>query len=82
MTDVRPEKVLTVPNGVEARFAPAGDDDMARVRERYGLERPYVLFVGTIGSRKNLVRLVEAFAGSRDLREVELVLAGGPGGPR
>ncbi len=79
VTDVSPEKVFTVPNGVEARFAPAGEGDVAQIRERYGLERPYVLFVGTIGSRKNLVRLVEAFAGSGALRGVELVLAGGPG---
>ncbi len=78
-TDVRPEKVFTVPNGVEARFVPASEGDVAQVRGRYGLERPYVLFVGTVGSRKNLVRLVEAFAGSRELRGVELVLAGGPG---
>ena len=79
VTDVSPEKVFTVPNGVEARFAPAGAEEMAGVRERYGLERPYVLCVGTIGSRKNLVRLVEAFAGSRELKGMELVLAGGPG---
>ncbi len=79
MTDVGLDKVFVVPNGVEARFAPAGESDVARVRERYGLKRPYVLFVGTISSRKNLVRLVEAFAGSRFLDGVELVLAGGWG---
>ena len=58
-TDVEPGKVFTSSYGLEARFAPAGIEEQARVRERYGLGRPYVLFVGTIGLRKNLVRLVE-----------------------
>ena len=78
-TDVEPGKVFTSSYGLEARFAPAGIEEQARVRERYGLGRPYVLFVGTIGLRKNLVRLVEAFAGSKVLKGFELVLVGGWG---
>ena len=45
--------------------------------------RPYVLAVGTVEPRKNLVRLVEAFGrlGRRD-RDLHLVLAGPPGTDR
>lgn len=35
---------------------------MRRVREKYGLRGEYVLYVGTIEPRKNLARLVSAFA--------------------
>ncbi len=54
---------------------------LAAVRSRYGLERPFVLALGTLEPRKNLPRLIEAFAalppGVRDAHE--LVLAGGKG---
>ena len=51
------------------------------VRQRYGLARPYALYVGTIQPRKNLVRLVAAYAKLRKQQHIEwdLVLAGGRG---
>jgi glycosyltransferase involved in cell wall biosynthesis len=49
-----------VPLGVDARFAGAVASDVPR---RYGLERGYVLAVGTVEPRKNLPRLVRAFLG-------------------
>ena len=50
-------------------------------RERLGLERPFVLALGTIEPRKNLERLIEAYAGlPAELRErYELCLAGAVG---
>jgi glycosyltransferase involved in cell wall biosynthesis len=50
------ERVRHVPLGVDAR--PPADADGAR--RRFGLDRPYLLFVGTLEPRKNLPRLVEA----------------------
>jgi glycosyltransferase involved in cell wall biosynthesis len=55
--------------------APAEAD---RVRTAYGLERPFVLFVGTIEPRKNLGRLLEAFARLGDV-DADLVLVGPTG---
>lgn len=47
---------------------------------KYGLRRPYFLYLGTLQPRKNLVRLVEAFAASRLHQEgYTLVLAGKQG---
>ena len=37
-------------------------DDLDEVRGRLGLDRPFVLAVGTLEPRKNLVRLIEAWA--------------------
>jgi glycosyltransferase involved in cell wall biosynthesis len=53
----------------------ASDADLARVRAAYSLDRPFVLSVGTIEPRKNIPRLVEAFAALDD-RELDLVLVG------
>ncbi len=60
---VPPSKIRVVHLGVDERFHPLADaEHIARVRQRYGLNRPYILYVGTLQPRKNLVRLIEAFA--------------------
>jgi glycosyltransferase involved in cell wall biosynthesis len=54
---------------------------LAATRARYDLQRPFVLALGTLEPRKNLPRLIEAFAalppGLRDTHQ--LVLAGAAG---
>ena len=64
-----PARVHTVHNGIAARFRPVPD---ATVPRRYGLERPYVLAVGTIEPRKNLPLLLAA---ARRLNRPELDIA-------
>ncbi len=53
------------------------DTDM----ERFGIDRPFALFVGTLEPRKNLNRLLEAYSllGSNLRKDILLVLAGGQG---
>jgi glycosyltransferase involved in cell wall biosynthesis len=48
------------------------------VRARYGLARPYALYVGTIQPRKNVCRLIEAYSRLPD-PGWDLVVAGGRG---
>jgi glycosyltransferase involved in cell wall biosynthesis len=56
-------KIEVVPHGVDARFRPVSDaEQLGRVRERYGTGPSYVLCVGTVQPRKNLLRLIEAWA--------------------
>jgi glycosyltransferase involved in cell wall biosynthesis len=47
---------------LEAAAAPAVVPDPGGVAQRLGLDRPYVLSVGTLEPRKNLGRLVEAWS--------------------
>jgi glycosyltransferase involved in cell wall biosynthesis len=68
-------KLRHVPLGV--RVEPAGAADIGRVRERYGLSGPYVLWTGTVEPRKNLRGLLAAFA--RLDVDAELVLVGPKG---
>ncbi len=77
-----PAKVVAIPNGVGDAFRPLPDAG-ARVRERFGIDRPYVLCVGALQPRKNVPLAIEAYArlmgrGS----ECELVVAGGDRGGR
>jgi glycosyltransferase involved in cell wall biosynthesis len=68
-----PEGITVVPNGVDERFSPSAD--AGPVRRAHGLEKPYVLIVGTRIARKNLAALAEAARRLTGLG-VELVSAG------
>jgi glycosyltransferase involved in cell wall biosynthesis len=70
------DRLRLLPWGVRAR--PLDEGEAASVVRRYGLERPYVLFSGTIEQRKNVVRLLHAFE-RLERTDVDLVLAGPPG---
>jgi len=65
------EKVAVVPEACPPGFAPLSDREAGRaVARRYGLDGPYLISLGTLHPRKNLVRLLEAFALAR--REARL----------
>lgn len=65
-----------VPWGV--RVSDPSADDVADVRRRFGLDRDYVVIVGTLEPRKNLAGLLEAWR-ILDRDEVELVVVGPEG---
>ncbi len=70
---VAPERMRVIAPGVDLeRF---GSLEPARARARYGLERPFVLAVGTVSERKNLAAL-EAAAGALNARGLDVVVAG------
>lgn len=74
------ERVQTVYCGVEPHFTPLPTAEVEAFREQKGLPRRFVLFLGTIEPRKNIVRLIEAFASLADrFREVDLIIAGAKG---
>ncbi|MDI7276139.1 MAG: glycosyltransferase family 1 protein [Anaerolineae bacterium] len=77
---VAPGKITVVYPGLDPALTRAEPAAQEAVRLRYRLRRPYVLYLGTIQPRKNLARLVEAFARLPvELGNVDLVLAGGTG---
>jgi len=55
---IAPERIRHVPLGVARATVDAAT--VMTMRRRYGLERRYLLFVGTLEPRKNLARLVAA----------------------
>jgi glycosyltransferase involved in cell wall biosynthesis len=78
-----PEQNITVIYEAPRRFFHVLPDvDLrARLRRRFGLERDYVLFAGTIEPRKNVPTLLSAFQQLLDHYhpDVDLALAGAPG---
>ncbi|MGD1996119.1 MAG: glycosyltransferase family 1 protein [Anaerolineae bacterium] len=71
-------RVDVICHGVDSEFHPRSPEEVRAFRERRGLPERFLLFVGTLEPRKNLVRLVEAFARLRE-PGLKLVLAGGRG---
>ncbi len=76
------ERVRAIYHGVSGIFwDEAVEGSFATVQERFGIRRPYILFVSTVQPNKNVVRLLEAFDLLRrgELRGWQLVVGGQPG---
>jgi len=74
-----PKSIVVTPLAPNERFKPQPPEEVERVRRKYRLFAPYILFVGTVEPRKNLVTLVRAFAAVvKDFPHL-LVLAGARG---
>ena len=75
---LRPEKITVIHSGIAAPFFDPSSESIDAVLSQYGLDRPFILFVGTIEPRKNIDLLLNAYeALPASLRqEYELVVAG------
>jgi glycosyltransferase involved in cell wall biosynthesis len=76
-----PEKVVVTYNGVESSFnpRPSVPNEAEEVRRRFGVSRDFLLAVGSLQPRKNLVRLIRAYARLRSERQdfrPQLVIVG------
>jgi glycosyltransferase involved in cell wall biosynthesis len=74
-----PARIAVAYPAVDDRFQPQGPAEIERVWAKYGLPERYVLHLGTVKPRKNLPRLVRAFAAAGLPPETYLVLAGHAG---
>ena len=64
--DIPPDRVSVVPEAAGPAFGVIDDPAVrARARLRYALPERFILYVGAIEPRKNLPRLVDAFAAAR-----------------
>jgi glycosyltransferase involved in cell wall biosynthesis len=74
------ERITVVYEGVDAQLNQRPSiENITKVKQKYHLQS-YILYLGTIQPRKNLVRLIEAFAKIKDqYSQMQLVLAGGKG---
>lgn len=69
----REDRLRLVPLGAEPHVV--GDADRERIRRRYHLDAPFILWVGTVEPRKNLPTLIDAYRQIAS-REEDLVLVG------
>ncbi len=74
-------RITTIPLAADPKFNAPEEADVAGITARYGLAgRGYILYVGVLEPRKNVDRLVEAFAAiAAQVPDVDLAIAGGRG---
>lgn len=77
---IPPDRVTAIPLAAADRFQPVVDErELQRVRHTYGIAGDYILTVGSIQPRKNLGRLIAAYARLRADAKVgcpQLVIVG------
>jgi glycosyltransferase involved in cell wall biosynthesis len=75
------DRVTSVANGSRPEFRPLAREAVAEVLRRRRLSERYLLYVGTIEPRKNILRLMQAYISlpSRLRRDWPLILVGGWG---
>ena len=72
------DRIVTIHSGVAPEYFQAGPEQGRQAAAEFGLDRTYVLSVGTIEPRKNVGRLLDAWQGlPEDVRaSFDLVVAG------
>ena len=61
--NISPDKISVIHLGIDVRFfQPASPYDVSHLSKHYGLEKPYLLFVGERRPHKNLPTLIKAFS--------------------
>ncbi len=78
---IKPDLISVTPEAASPDFKPVGNEsELQKIRQRYGLDRDYILSLCSIQPRKNLVRLIEAYSLLRhshpEGKLPQLVLAG------
>lgn len=81
--DVDEAKIEIVYPGIDKNlyFKDYNDEDIKRVRNKYNLPLKYILYLGTLEPRKNIIRIIDAYAALKNQidENICLVIAGKKG---
>ncbi len=78
---LNPEKISVIPEFADEMFQPLPAKEAAFfLKERYGIEQPFLLYVGGFGLRKNVSLLIRAFAALAKAYPDELLVIPGKEG--
>lgn len=74
------DKIIVIPAAADSIYRQLSETETQKIREKYFLNYPYILYVGTIEPRKNITLILEAFAlCQKSLPDFQLVIAGKKG---
>ncbi len=75
---VDPSKIIVTYMGYDQSFKPQPKLAINKVKNKYKIERDYIIFIGTLQPRKNIEKLIEAFS-ALDAGSLNLVIVGKKG---
>ena len=77
---IAPERIYVITHGVDKEFRqlPDGKGVRDRIRDRYGLKQPYILYVGAIATHKNVMGVLAAYEMVAAKAPHDLVMVGPP----
>ncbi len=78
---VEPEKIVVTPLGYDrVLYKPCGSEEKAEVKRRYSIDRPFVINTSSLlWYRKNIPRIIQAYARGKSRKEHMLVITGKKG---
>ncbi|MBN1898147.1 MAG: glycosyltransferase family 4 protein [Spirochaetes bacterium] len=77
---VPPDKINVVYHGIGEEYRiESGKKARAYLHKRYGLKGDFLLFVGSIETRKNIANMIMAYLNAKINKKIKLVLVGGKG---
>lgn len=79
---VENEKIKVIYHGLDERFfRKSKSEEIDNIKTKFKIKSNYLLFLGTLESRKNIIRIIEAYERLREKinYQYQLVLAGAPG---
>ncbi len=80
--EISPEKIVVIPEAAREQFSvPRDPQKTAELKKTYEIHQRYLLFIGTLEPRKNLVRLIKAYKllPAQLQKEYQLVIVGRKG---
>ncbi|MDF1498225.1 MAG: glycosyltransferase family 1 protein [Patescibacteria group bacterium] len=81
----KPEKIKVIYSGVADKSKNINDQSqILRIKKKYNLPKEYILYLGTLEPRKNIISLIQAFENLKDnngtkIENLKLVIAGSKG---
>jgi glycosyltransferase involved in cell wall biosynthesis len=75
---LRPERITVTYHGADACYRPIDKEESKERLRKYGIREDFILYVGTIQPRKNIPRLLSAFAQLKQKKKLphKLVIVG------
>lgn len=76
------DKIKVIYNGVDSEYKQINDKSrLDSIKEKYGINRKFIQYIGSLKANKNIPRLIEAYSRLPEsiLRKYALVITGGKG---
>ena len=78
---IEPERISTIPLGVDAKFQPVSDRMKDKFKSKYGIGTNFLLMVGSIEPRKQIDKVISAYLSLPDnIRNEYVLVHAGPAG--